>query len=67
MTLQLQSLSLGASQHLQVSCAFLVHPPSSWLRALLANYHQTNPACTPGSSITVSPSLSHHGNTIEFA
>ena len=33
----------------------------------LANYNPTNPACAPVSSITDSPSLSHHGNTIEFA
>ena len=33
----------------------------------LANYNRTKFARAPVSSITDSPTLSHHGNTIEFA
>jgi hypothetical protein len=67
MKLQSQSRSLGASHHLQAWCALVAPHQAPGFELALANYNQTNPACTQGSSITDSPSLSHHGNTIEFA
>ena len=33
----------------------------------LANYNRTKSACAPVTSMSDSPSLSHHGHTIEFA
>jgi hypothetical protein len=33
----------------------------------LANHNRTKPDCSPARCITDSPSLSHHGNAIEFA
>jgi hypothetical protein len=67
MKLQLRSLSLGASHHLQAWCALVAPHQAPGLELSHANYNRTNPACAPVSSTTDSPSLSHHGNTIEFA
>jgi hypothetical protein len=67
MKLPFRSRSLGASHHLQPWCALLVpHQAPGW-KLSHANYNRSTPACAPVSSITDSPSLSHHGNTIEFA
>ena len=61
------SRSLGASHHPQVRCALVAPHQAPSFGLSLANYHLTKLACPPVSSITDSPSLSHHGNTIEFA
>ena len=67
MTLQLRSLSLGASHHLQAWCAPVAPHQAPGSELSHANYNRTNPACAPVRSTTYSPSLSHHGNAIEFA
>jgi hypothetical protein len=67
MKLPLRSRSLGASQHLLASCVFLAHPPSSWLRAFARKLQSNQAHLHSAYSITDSPSLSHHDNTIEFA
>ncbi len=67
MKLPFRSRSLGASQHLQASCAFVAHPPSSRLRAFARKLQSNQSGLHSGYSITDSPSLSHHDNTIEFA
>jgi hypothetical protein len=67
MTLQLQSRSLGPSNHLQAWCAQFAPHQAPGFEFLLANYNRTCPARAPIRSITHSPSLSHHRNPIEFA
>jgi hypothetical protein len=67
MKLQSQSRSLGASNHLQAWCARFAPHQAPGFELLLANYNRTRPARAPISSITHSPSLSHHRNPIEFA
>jgi hypothetical protein len=67
MKLPSRSRSLGASQHLQASCALIAPHQAPGSKLSHANYNRTRPICTPVSSITDSPSLSRHGNTIEFA
>jgi len=67
MKLQLRSLSLGASHHLQAGCALVAPHQAPDFELSHANYNRTNPACAPVSSTTDSPSRSHPGNTIEFA
>ncbi len=67
MKLQLRSPSLNAVHHLQVWCALVAPNQAPRFELSYANYHRTNPACASVRSTTDSPSLSHHGNTIEFA
>jgi hypothetical protein len=67
MKLQLRSRSLGASQHLQASRAFVAIHQAPGFELSLANYNRTSPVRAPIRSITHSPSLSHHRNPIEFA
>ena len=43
-------ISLGVSQHLQASCAFVAHPPSFWLRAFARN-RQSNQARLRSASL----------------
>jgi len=66
MTLPFRSLSVGASHHPRAWCALVAPHRAPGFELSLANYNLTKPACAPVSSITDSPSLSHHGNTIEF-
>jgi len=67
MTLPFRSPSLGASHHLQAWCALVAPHQAPDFELSRANYNLTKPACAPVSSNTDSPSLPHHGNTIEFA
>ena len=67
MKLPFGSRSLGVSQHLQASCAFVAHPPSSWLAAFARKLQSNQVRLRSGYSTTDSPSLSHHRNPIEFA
>jgi hypothetical protein len=67
MKLLFRSHSLGVFQHLQASCAFVAIHQAPGFELSLANYNRSKSACAPVSSITDSPSLSHHGNTIESA
>jgi hypothetical protein len=67
MKLPFRSRSLGAFQPLQASYAFVAHLPSFWLRAFARKLQSTQSGLHSGYSITDSPSLSHHDNTIEFA
>jgi len=67
MKLPFRSLSVGASHHLQAWCALVAPHQAPDSKLSRANYDRTNSACAPVSSITDSPNLSHHGNTIEFA
>ena len=67
MKLPIRPLSLGASHHLQEWCALVAPHQAPGFELSHPNYNQTNPACAPVSSTIDSPSLSHHGNTIEFA
>jgi hypothetical protein len=65
--LPFRSRSLGASQHLEASCAFVAYPPTSWLRAFARKLQSNHSGLHSGYSSTDSPSLSHHYNIIEFA
>ncbi len=67
MKLPFRSCSLGVSQHLQASCAFVAFHQAPGFELSLANYNRTKSACAPVTSMSDSPSLSHHGHTIEFA
>jgi hypothetical protein len=67
MKLQSQSRSLGASHHLQAWCALVAPYQAPGFELSLANYNRTKPAGAPVRCITDSPSLFHHGNTIETA
>jgi hypothetical protein len=67
MKLPFRSLAVGASHHLQACCALVAPHQAPDFDLSHANYNRTNPACAPLSSITDSPSLSHHSNTIEVA
>jgi hypothetical protein len=67
MTRPFRSLSVGASHHPRAWCALVAPHQAPGFELSLANYNLTKRSCAPVSSITESPSLSHHGNTIEFA
>lgn len=67
MKLPFRSRSLGASQHLQASCALIVPHQSSGLKLPHAKYNRSTPAWALVRSTTDSPSLSYHRNIIEFA
>jgi hypothetical protein len=66
MKLSFRARLLGTSHHLQAWCALVATHQAPDFELWLANYNRTNPACAPISSLTDSPTLSHHGNTIEF-
>ena len=67
MKLPFRYCSLGVSQHLQASCAFVALLPSFWLRAFARKLQSNQATCAPVTSMSDSPTLSHHGHTIEFA
>ena len=67
MTLQLQSLSLGASHHLQAWCALVAPHQAPRFELPHANYNRTNPAFAPVSFTIYSASLSPYNHTIQFA
>ena len=67
MKLPFRSRSLGAPNTYRPRALSLPTHQAPGFELSLAHYNRTKSACAPVSSITDSPSLSHHGNTIEFA
>jgi len=67
MTLPFRSRSLVSPNTYRLRALSLPTHLASAFQLSLANYNQTNPAGVPVRSITDSPSLSHHGTTIETA
>jgi hypothetical protein len=67
MKLPFRSRSLGAPSTYRLRALSLPIHQAPRFQLSLANYNLTKPACAPVSAITDSPSLSHHGNPIEFA
>ena len=67
MTLAFRSRSLVSPNTYRLRALSLPTHLVSGFELPLANYNRTKPAGAPVRSITDSPSLSHHGNTIETA
>ena len=67
MKLPFRSRSLGAPSTYRPRALSLPIHQAPGFELSLANYNLTKPARALVSAITDSPTLSHHGNTIEFA
>ena len=66
MKLPFRSRSVSPNTYRPRALSWPIHQAQGF-ELSLANYNPTNSACATVTSITDSPSLSHHGNTIEFA
>jgi hypothetical protein len=67
MTLPFRSRSLVSPHTYRLRALSLPTHLASGFELSLANYNRTKPAGAPVRCLTDSPSLFHHGNTIETA